>query len=153
MPDRAIAPAIGVVLLVAITVTLAGVVLAMGLTVSPGSAQTATVEGSLNHTANAITLVHTGGDPIDLEEADIRISVDGTPLTHQPPVPYWNPDGFQGFPSGPFNPSSENTWESGERGTIRLDTDNEPLPNANATVEVAVIGEAGPIARTTIRPE
>ncbi len=154
MPARAISPVIGVVILVAITVALAGVVLAVGMsTTPPASPPTATVDGSVDPAENKLSLVHTGGDPLPLEEISIRITVDGTPLAHQPPVPYYNPTGFTGFPSGVFNPMSDDVWEAGERGTITIDGDeNRPLPTPDATVEVTIVADGVTVTRTTIHP-
>lgn len=155
MTARAISPVIGVVVLVAITVTLGGVVLAFGMSATPPASPPAvTVDGSVDPAENKLTLVHTGGDPLPLEDVSVRIAVDGTPLAEQPPVPHYNPSGFVGFPCGVFNPMSDNVWEAGEQGTITIDADeNEPLPTANATVEVTIVTEGVAVTRTTIQVE
>lgn len=140
MNHRGLAPVVGVALLIGITVLLAAAVaLLLGTVELPGSTPQLTVGGTVDPTANALTIEHLGGDAVSVEEIDLVVQVDGEPLEHQPPVPFFSATGFVSGPTGPFNSVTDNTWSAGERGTIRLaTTTNGPLPGADSVVTVAV---------------
>ena len=74
--DRALAPVAGVLLL-AITVVLAGGVVTVALGAPADTAEPApTTSLSLSATGDRIALSHRGGDPLNASELDVRVSVD-----------------------------------------------------------------------------
>lgn len=73
--DRGVSPVIGVVLMVAITVSLAAVIGLFVLGMSPGDEEmapiaTITIEAGDDET---VVLYHHGGDPVDLEHVSILL--------------------------------------------------------------------------------
>lgn len=137
--DRAVSPALGAVVLVGITVATAallGTVLFGQAAALGGSPPTATFE--VTAADDRITLSHEGGDAVDVHALRVRISVDGEPLAHQPPVPFFAAEGFHGGPSGAFNPETDDEWAVGETTTLRVAATNEPAldPGARLTVEL-----------------
>lgn len=73
--SRAVSPVIGVILMVAITVVLAAVIGAFvfGLTPNPDSAPLATVSILGDAGAGNVTLVHDGGDPLELDHHTVLV--------------------------------------------------------------------------------
>lgn len=137
--DRGVSPVLGVVLLVGLTVCIAAV---LG-TVMFG--QAAAVDGpapratfSVDAAGDRISVVHEGGDAVTVGPLRVEVTVDGEPLAHQPPVPFFAATGFEGGPTGPFNPSSEGNWTAGERASFRVAGTNAPAlePDAALTVEL-----------------
>ncbi|NHX34915.1 type IV pilin [Halolamina sp. R1-12] len=138
--DRAVSPALGAVVLVGITVAVAvvlGTVLfgqAAALGVSPPTASfDVAAEG------DRITLSHEGGDAVDVHALRVEISVNGEPLAHQPPVPFFAAEGFHGGPGGAFNPETDDEWTVGETTTLRVAGTNEPAPEAGARLTVDLL--------------
>lgn len=151
MTGRAIAPVLGVALLVAITLLLAAsVAVALGTVDLPGTTHHATIGGTIDAETNAITLEHRGGDPLDVRDIDLVITVDGVPLRNQPPVPFFAAAGFVSGPTGPFNPATDDTWSAGEAGSIALAGTNHPLPDEDATVAVTVRRGEAVVARVEL---
>ncbi len=139
MRQRAITPAVGVVLLVGIAVGL-GVVLtvtlsSVGVDVTPSFT---VLSASADATTDKIILRHTGGPPVDVREIDVRVSVDGEPLERQPPVPYFAAAGFVGAPTGPFNQAADPVWEPDERVSFRIAGTNTPTLHRGDQVTVAL---------------
>lgn len=140
---RAAAPVVGVVLLVAVTV-LGAAALAAGLSgadalsPSPGEPSRVVLDASANATADRVTLVHRGGDTLAVTDLRVRVTVDGRPLAHQPPVPFFAAEGFESGPTGPFNVAADDRWTAGERASFALAGTNAPLldPGARVTVRV-----------------
>ncbi|ARS91789.1 type IV pilin [Natrarchaeobaculum aegyptiacum] len=145
---RAISPVLGVVLLLAITVCLAGV-LAVALTsVSVGTAPaTATFDLEADGETDEIRLEHVSGDEIDVRDLSIVVAVDGTDLTHQPPVPFVGADGFDGAPSGAFNEEADPVWRSGERVAFVLASTNDPVLESGDRVRVSLAVDGQQVAR------
>ncbi len=127
-PNRAVSPVIGVVLMVAITIILAAVIGTFVLGLSPDAHQTAIATISIDGDAGDgnITLVHEGGEALDL--AEHTVVVDGS-----------STDG---------NASMTETLEPGERKLVtELDAADETIVTlrnddagdvvAEATVEIA----------------
>ena len=135
MPDRAAAPVLGVVLVVALAaVTAAGVGALAAVeppSETPSAAFTATAapEGT-------IMVTHRGGDAIQPAELRVRISVDGRRLAAQPPVPFFAAEGFDSGPTGPFNRGYAGRWTAGETASLRVASTNRPPVRAGATVTV-----------------
>ena len=96
--DRAISSVVGVALALALTVVLASgaaVAFAFGVTL-PASPPDARIAVTVDATANAVVLEHRGGDALHVDDGDLRVvvTVDDTPLRHQPPVPFFAARGF-----------------------------------------------------------
>lgn len=85
-----------------------------------------------------VTVTHRGGSPIDVTNVRIQVIVDGQPLTHQPPVPFFAARGFRGGPSGPFNSASSGMWRTGERASFQVADTNSPPIVEGATVLIRV---------------
>jgi FlaG/FlaF family flagellin (archaellin) len=138
------APVAGV-LLIAITVALAGGVAAAAL-----DGPTATVPPSavlsLSATDDRVSIAHRGGDPIDVSAATVRVSVDGEPLDHQPPLPFFSARGFHPGPTGAFNSAGDDTLRVGETATFRVAGTNDPTLEPGRTVAVRVAVDGRPVA-------
>ncbi|MGB9964608.1 type IV pilin [Halobacterium hubeiense] len=147
---RGYAP-VAVVLLLAVTVVAAGAV-AAAVPALPGDPppQRATSVDATSDGRVAVTLV--SGEPIDVEGASVRVAVDGEPLAHQPPVPFFAAEGFDGGPTGPFNVAADPTWVVGETASLRVAGTNDPALRAGAalTVRVLVGGQVVAVAETTV---
>lgn len=117
---RAVSTALGVLLLTAVTLVIAGAVGAFALEMAVGVDPVAPhqLSASVNATYGRISLIHESGPTIDVREIEIKILVDGIALLHQPPVPYYSADGFHRFPKGPFNPMADPRWEMGEMARV-----------------------------------
>ena len=137
---RALAPVAGVLLL-AITVVLAGSVATAAIGGGPASpAPTASL--SLSAVDDRITITHRGGDALEAGDLSVHVRVDGEPLARQPPVPFFSAAGFRPGPTGPFNAASDNRWRVGESASVRVAGTNDPAlaPGRTVTVDVAVDG-------------
>lgn len=143
---RASTPVVGVLLLVAITVIGAATVGLAASATPPDPAPTAAIGLSVDADAERITLTHEGGDPIDLTETSLRVEVDGTELTHQPPVPFFAATGFESGPTGPFNTATPDRWRPGQSGTLRLAGTNDPRIDPGSKVTVTVVSDGTVIA-------
>lgn len=145
--SRAVTPAAGVVLLAFMTLLAASAVGAVTLGAQPpGSPAPTTLSLDVDAVTDRIALVHEGGAPLDAGELRIRITVDGEPLAHQPPVLFFTMRGFESGPRGPFNAATERTWTAGETASVRLATTNAPLPESGETVRVEVYADGEPVA-------
>lgn len=113
------------VVIIAVTVVLAGVFGAMMLSHSPESAtpRTALVL-TTDSTTQTITLTHKSGTDLDPETLRLKIAVDGEPIAHQPPIPFFAATGFIGGPIGPFNSAYEGNWTAGQSASLRLASTN-----------------------------
>jgi FlaG/FlaF family flagellin (archaellin) len=132
---------VGVVLLVGLTVALGAVVgvAAFGSAADvPGGRSPSALSLSVDAGTDRLTLVHRGGAPLDADRLAIRVRVAGTPLEHQPPVPFFAATGFRAGPTGPFNAATDPEWTAGERASLRLASTNEPGidPGDRVVVEV-----------------
>lgn len=139
--DRGTSPVVGVVLLAAITVILAGSVAAtLGSVSTPDAPTFASIDGHTDADDDRIVLVHRSGDPLDVEELDLFISVEGEPLENQTDVPFSGTDGFDGAPSGPFNAaSSDHVWRAGDRASLVIAAGtNDPTPDPGDRVTVTI---------------
>ena len=135
--DRAVSPALGAVLLVGVTVAAAavfGTVLFGQAAALSGPPPTATFD--LTAEGDRISIDHTGGDAVDVRALRIEVAVDGDPLTHQPPVPFFAARGFHGGPDGPFNPETDSEWVVGETASFRVAGTNEPVLEPGSQLSV-----------------
>jgi hypothetical protein len=138
MADRAVAtgPSVGV----AVAVVVGTAVAAVGLGAVPTAP--AVTGATLAADGDRLTLTHRAGDPLDVRRLDVVVRVDGTPLRHQPPVPFFAARGFRSGPTGPFNPATDPTWKVGERASLRVAATNRPplVAGARVTVELRYDG-------------
>lgn len=144
---RAASPVVGAVLLCALTVVTAAAVGAAVLPSLPEPAPTARLHLSADADANRLTLRHAGGEALDVADLALRVRVDGEPLAHQPPVPFFATEGFRSGPTGPLNVGADGPWRAGQTATIRLATTNRPLPDAGDRIAVTVLSGGGVVAK------
>lgn len=153
---RAVSPVVGVVLLVAVTVLLAASVGAVVLevaeagTVDP-SGPTASLSLSADPATGRVRLTHRGGAPLSVEALTVRVAVDGTPLRHQPPVPFFSARGFRPGPTGPFNVAADGEWTAGETASFRLASTNRPTLSAGVRLTVRVSASGRSVAELSTR--
>lgn len=147
--NRAASPVLATLLLTALAVAVAGAVgvLASGYVQEPAPAQPVEISASANASTGRIVLVHESGPPLDVRRVRVRISVRGTRLEHQPPVPFFGAPGYRGAPSGPFNAAAGPRWEVGERAGLRVAGTNHPDVVDGAIVRVELYRDDLPIAR------
>lgn len=143
--QRAVSSVLGALLLTALTLVLAAVAgVAVVSTAPPETVSPADVPEPVVISASAtvdtgwIVLVHESGPELDVREIEVRISIDGTRLKHQPPVPFPGSTGFWGAPVGPFNDATDPIWEVGELTAVRLASSNDPDLSRGATVRVEI---------------
>jgi len=119
---RGVSAPLGVALLVATTAVTAAVVAGALASPAPGvdDPPRAAFELDADAGTDAIALVHAGGDPVDPGRLRLRIRIDGTPVAHQPPVPFFSARGFHAGPTGPFNRRWNGSWRVGVRAAVRL---------------------------------
>jgi len=104
--DRGASTVVAVVVLCGLTVIL-GATVAGGLTgLSERAEPTPTAAMSLSVDGETLRLTHEHGDPLDVQSIRVIVAVDGEPLKHQPPVPFFSASGFAPGPTGPFNSAS-----------------------------------------------
>jgi hypothetical protein len=125
---------------VALAVVLGTVAAAVGLGVLPSAPVAA--GATLAVDGDRLVLTHRAGDSVDVRRLDVIVRVDGEPLRHQPPVPFFSAAGFRPGPTGPFNAAADPTWTAGERASIRLASTNRPriVAGARVTVELRYDG-------------
>lgn len=155
MSSRGIAPVVGVALLLLVTLGLSGafaVAFAQGPETGEPKSFRLSVATVSDDSGWQIELTHEGGSPVEAEEIDIRIKIDGVPLKHQPRVPSFGMAGFNGGASGPFNiKSADNTFEAGDSATIPFPaaSTNEPLIDPDSIVTVSFYHNDVLIARAS----
>lgn len=147
-PDRGAASVLAVLLLVSVT-ALGAIGVATTVPDGPSDATPrAVLSLSVDAATDRIGVVHEGGDAIDPDRLTLRITVDGDPIAHQPPVPFFAARGFISGPTGPFNSATEGYWTAGQVAGLRLASTNTEIP-AGATVRVRVEAGGRPIAALT----
>lgn len=148
MSDRAVAPVIGVVLLVALTVlaaTAVGTALPSNLS---EPAPTAAFDLSADETGR-LAVTHLGGDSIATDALRLRIRVDGEDLSDQPPVPFFSAKGFESGPTGAFNSATTGPWRAGRTASLNVAGTNAPTFRSGATVEIRIYVEDQRVAIET----
>lgn len=139
-------------LLLGITVILSAVIgaFAFGL---PMPTMERPVLLSVSATADdgRIEVVHEGGPSIDLRDVTMRIEVDGTPLEHQPPIPFFSATGFVPGPTGPFNSATDPVFEIGERASLSVAGTNSPSMASGVTLTVELFRDEARIAMAETR--
>jgi len=151
---RAVAPVVGVALMLVVCVVFAGVVGAFVVDVGEQTddAPTAAITAKFgNEHPNQINLTHRGGDPIDVRDLTVRIYVDGEPLEHQPDVPGMS-KGLAEFPTGPFNSGTANSiWTAGETASLTVaTTTNSPQPSSGSRVTVKLYVNGTAVTATQV---
>lgn len=151
MSARALSPVVGVVVLVGVTVVVATAVGAGAVAFAPEDTapdhSTGGVALSLTADGDTVTLTHEAGRPLSVRRLELRVEVGGTPLRHQPPVPFFSARGFRPGPTGPFNVGSDGTWSVGERASFTVAGTNAPTLEEGRTVTVTVYEENRRLAR------
>ena len=161
METRGTAPVVGVVVLLAVGLALGGVVAAGAEAVATATGQDLGAEGggapgsiavSLRVEGDTIAVRHEAGPDLRTDRVRLVIAVDGTRLSHQPPVPFFAAEGFRAGPTGPFNVASDGTWSPGETGSVRVAGTNDPRPAPGRTVSVTIYvgGERVATVRGTV---
>lgn len=145
MSGRAVAPIVGVVLLLAVTVVAATAV-GTAVTVEPPIQPTNTAFEAAADADGEVRITHLRGDPIDPETLRLRVSVDGELLDEQPPVPFFSAHGFESGPDGAFNVAFEGKWRPGETASFRIAGTNDPAVRAGSSIEVELYVGAAAIA-------
>lgn len=138
---RATAPVVAVALLTLIAVVTAGVVGTTVLETAPDERESPrhlVLSAHANATADRVALTHRGGDALDVADLRVVVSIDGQPLAHQPPVPFFAARGFEGGPTGPFNVATGGRWRTGQTAAVRLATTNSPQVTPGSDVHVEV---------------
>ena len=134
--NRGASTTVAVVVLCGVTVIL-GATVAGGLTgLSERAEPTPRAAVSLSVDDETLTLTHNHGDPLDMRALRMVVSVDGEPLQHQPPVPFFSASGFDPGPTGPFNSASDSEWTVGESASLTLAGTNSPTIEPGSTVRV-----------------
>ena len=153
MSARATSSVVGIALMVLVTVLSAAVVGATLLDATPEtrSPPRVSLTASADATRDRIALTHRSGDSLAVSDLRIEIRIDGTPLSEQPPVPFFAAAGFESGPTGPFNTAADGTWQAGETGAVRIADTNSPQLASGATVTVRVYTEHYRIATVTAR--
>lgn len=152
--DRAVSPAVGVALLVLVTVALAATVGAGAVPDLPGDPPpTARIDCRADAGTDRVACTHRGGDRLDTRDLRVRVAVDGDPLTHQPPVPFFAARGFRAGPTGPFNPASDPGWTAGETAGFGVAATNEPGLTPGASVRVRLLTDGYTVATVETEAE
>ncbi|RRJ30765.1 type IV pilin [Halocatena pleomorpha] len=125
MSDRGVSTVVGIIVLVGITIVLAGAFGAMVLTQAPPSEPPQAVFAlTADSATQTITLTHESGADLTPETLRLTIAVDGEPIAHQPPIPFFAAKGFIGGPTGPFNSAYEGNWTAGQSASLRVASTN-----------------------------
>lgn len=145
---RAVSSVLGALALTAITLVLATVAGVTVVSVAPPAdvPEPIALSASADAGSGWIVLAHESGPTIDVRGIEVRISVGGTRLEHQPPVPFPGAAGFNGAPSGPFNDAADPEWAVGERAGLRLAPSNDPGLSPGASVRIEIYREESRIA-------
>lgn len=150
--DRALTPVIGVVLLLGLTVVIAGVAAGGLLAVEgPDPPPTTVLDVAADADSDTITVRHARGDALEPSKLSVRIAVEGTELEEQPPVPFFSADGFAPGPTGPFNSGTDDDWTAGETGSLRIASTNTPGGlAAGESVSVTIVYDEHVLAEKTV---
>lgn len=107
---------------------------------------------SLTVEAETLWFTHRAGDALDVADLRLVVTVDGDPLTHQPPVPFFSARGFRAGPTGPFNSATDSTWTAGETASVRIAGTNRPTLSGADVVSVAVYTDGELVTELSARP-
>lgn len=129
-------PVVALLLAVAVATATGGVLLG---TLTTGEQPTRAAFSLSARADGTVRLVHRGGPPLSPSRLRLRVLVDGTPLVHQPPVPFFAAEGFRAGPTGPFNAAHEGRWRPGETAGFRVAATNTPTLRTARRVTVTVL--------------
>jgi len=146
---RACRARVGIPVALALAAVVGTVAGATALGALPADRPTAALALRADAGADRLVVTHRAGDPLPPDRLSVRVRIDGRPLAHQPPVPFFAAEGFRSGPTGPFNSRSTGPWTAGERAGVRLAATNRPglRPGRRVTVDVRVEGVC--VARVT----
>jgi hypothetical protein len=151
--SRGYAP-VAAVLMVAVTVVAAASVVAF-LPSLPGGPPPEHRRVSADATADGtVRLTLLSGPAVDASDLDVRVTVAGDPLRHQPPVPFFSARGFHPGPTGAFNVAHDGPWRVAEPVRFRVASTNQPGLSTGETVRVEcrIRGHLVAVAETTVEP-
>ncbi|WP_435347996.1 type IV pilin [Haloarchaeobius sp. HRN-SO-5] len=144
---RAVSPVVGIVLLVALTLTVSSVVAVGAFDLATATEPAEPTRASFAATADAstgrITLTHRGGRAVDVDDLRVVVTVDGEELAHQPPVPFFSARGFVSGTTGPFNPAADQRWTAGETASFVVAGTNAPTVDRGSVVVVTLVVDGG----------
>jgi len=143
---RAVSSVVGTVALLGVVVVAATAVFAAVPDTEPATVPTARLSLTAEAGPDRVALTHEGGDTLAAAALDVTVRVDGEPLAHQPPVPFFAATGFESGPTGPFNSAHGGQWRAGETAAVVLASTNTQLDPGDA-VAVTVRTDAGVVAR------
>lgn len=150
--DRAVAPVVGVALLLAVTVLAASAVGTAALVLEPPAEPTrAAVSLAVDAETDRLRLTHRGGRTLDVSRVSLAVTVGGEPLSEQPPVPFFAAPGYRSGPTGPFNSGTDPHWSAGETAGFRLASTNSPAIETGDVVTVRIRQEGGLVRRVRSR--
>lgn len=150
--DRAVAPVVGVALLLAITVMAASAVGTAALVLeTPTEPTQAAVSLSVDAEMDRLRLTHRGGRPLNVTRISLSVAVDGDPLVDQPQVPFFAAHGYVSGPTGPFNSGSEPHWSAGETAGFRLASTNSPAIDSGDQVTVRITREGQTVIQARVQ--
>lgn len=145
--SRAVSSTVGVAALLAVTVAATAAVGAGALGLAPVEpAPRAAVELSVDADADRLILTLVAGEAVSVDAMTLHVTVDGTELAHQPPVPFFAATGFEPGPTGPFNVASDPTWSVGESASFALAGTNAPGIEQGSDVVVRVTVDGRTVA-------
>jgi FlaG/FlaF family flagellin (archaellin) len=143
---RAVSSVVGTVVLLGVVAVCATAVFAAVPAGEPATVPTARLSLTADAGPDRVALTHEGGDTLAAAALDVTVRVDGDPLAHQPPVPFFAATGFESGPTGPFNSAHGGQWRAGETAALRLASTNTQLDPGDS-VSVTVRTDAGVVAR------
>ena len=152
---RGLSPVVGTLLLTAVTVVIAAILAAtvgtaaLGGPVDGGGATDFTTFDVEAHADGEVTLTHEGGDPVDVRDVTLTVSIDGTELAAQPPVPFFSTDGFEPGPTGPFNSASDPKWVAGGTASFTISPSNRPTPEPGDELTVTINSDGRQLGRVS----
>lgn len=155
---RAISPVIGTLLIASITVVLAAILVTTVGTAAIGGPMSTTGAGDtasftrISADASAdgeVRLTHEGGDSIDVRDVRVKLSIAGTPLDYQPPVPFFSTRGFEPGPTGPFNSAATPEWSAGQTTSVTISETNAPDPEPGAELTIELYRDGRRFAQTS----
>lgn len=91
-------------------------------------------ELSVTPATDRVAVVHAGGPTVDPARLRLRVAVDGDPIAHQPPVPFFAAEGFRSGPVGPFNSATGGDWTAGQVAALRLAGTNTEIESGDRVV-------------------
>lgn len=143
---RAVSSVVGTVALLGVVVVAGAAVFAAAPAAEPATVPTTRLSLTAEAGPDRVALTHEGGDTLTVAALDVAVQVNGAPLTHQPPVPFFSATGFESGPTGPFNSAHSGRWRAGETATLRLASTNTQLDPGDG-VSVTVRTDAGVVTR------